>query len=197
MTSVLTMTLLELTGLLPGSPPGIVPFIDGRSLIDLVAEFESSKQWSPAGDYGGLLPERFERDDVFSYYLGSHRFEWPRPEVVWLLGCSCGIVECWPLEARVTVDDDRVTWSNFAQEWEPDRDYTGFGPFVFDRAQYEAAVHAVVEEVAQNKEIWDEWVRNFVATRTAKGETETGVEDAVPAAEGIAQQDPDRLPSEG
>ena len=149
MTSVLTMKLLELTGQIPGSPPGVVPFIDGRSLIDLLAEFKSRKGWNPAVDHGGLVPEYFNYGDLSLHYLGRSLNQWPRPGVAWLLGCSCGEVGCDPFEAQIDVDDDHVTWSSFTRDLSSVSKYTGFGPFVFDRAQYEAAVRAVVEEVAQ------------------------------------------------
>jgi hypothetical protein len=36
---------------------------------------------------------------------------------------------------------------DFSQEYRPDRDYEGFGPFVFDREQYASAVARVAEAV--------------------------------------------------
>jgi hypothetical protein len=53
-----------------------------------------------------------------------------------LLGCTCGITECWFLLATITVSDDRVVWSDFRQfhrDWRYD-----LGPFVFERGGYEA-----------------------------------------------------------
>jgi len=71
---------------------------------------------------------------------------------VMLLGCACGEPSCWPLLARITVDGGRVTWSGFAQPFRPADQphgwrYDGFGPFVFDLAQYEAALAAAAQSL--------------------------------------------------
>jgi hypothetical protein len=47
---------------------------------------------------------------------------------------------CWPLEARVVIDEETVTWNSFRQPFRPQRDYSDFGPFTFDRREYEAAI---------------------------------------------------------
>ena len=66
-----------------------------------------------------------------------------------VLGCNCGIPGCWPLVCVISTSADTVTWSDFRQ---PFRDvgsdqghwsYDGFGPFTFDRVQYEAALVAL------------------------------------------------------
>lgn len=48
--------------------------------------------------------------------------------------CTCGIVPCWFLLAKITVEADTITWSDF-QQFHRDWDYS-LGPFVFDRQQY-------------------------------------------------------------
>ena len=63
----------------------------------------------------------------------------PRRDKITLLGCDCGIVECWFLLARITLLDEFVVWSEFEQfhrDWCYD-----LGPFVFEREAYLAAVH--------------------------------------------------------
>jgi hypothetical protein len=53
-------------------------------------------------------------------------------------GCGCGEVECWPLEARITLEGDRVIWEDFynpVMEWK----HEGIR-FVFARKQYDAEV---------------------------------------------------------
>jgi hypothetical protein len=57
-----------------------------------------------------------------------------------LLGCACGVVECWFLLASIAVFDDVVVWHDFEQfhrPWAYD-----LGPFVFDRAAYARALGA-------------------------------------------------------
>ncbi|MGW6982366.1 hypothetical protein ACWGE1_23490 [Streptomyces sp. NPDC054932] len=61
-----------------------------------------------------------------------------------VLGCSCGIWECWPLFARITATAETVTWSAFHQ---PHRRAWGnlpMGPFVFSRPAYGYALAHVV-----------------------------------------------------
>ena len=59
-----------------------------------------------------------------------------------MLGCTCGVNECLPFLAEVRITDDQVLWGGFQYplatglSW----DYSDFGPFVFDRAQYEVAL---------------------------------------------------------
>ena len=123
----------------------LVPYIDGKSLADLVAVYESDHGYEPAGGYAGLIPAHFNFGELTLYYEARETHQWPRPEHAWLLGCDCGEVGCWPLTARVTVTSESVTWSNFEQEHRLSRDYNGFGPFVFDHAQYAYAVAEAVE----------------------------------------------------
>ncbi|RSM54272.1 hypothetical protein DMH03_36165 [Amycolatopsis sp. WAC 01376] len=58
-----------------------------------------------------------------------------------LLGCSCGIVECWALVVKIATDAETVTWSglrNTYREW----NYDAIGVLTFSRQQYEEALHA-------------------------------------------------------
>ena len=130
--------------------------INGDHLIDLVREIErpfALKEGSPeiAGAYDGLPVS--EIGSAKDHFLGR-----PQPILNYgaktvLLGCTCGIVDCWPLLARVVVGDRTVTWSDFEQphrrvnsaagEWR----YDDFGPFVFDRDQYVAELERVDQEL--------------------------------------------------
>jgi hypothetical protein len=65
-----------------------------------------------------------------------------------LLACDCGDWGCWPLMARITVTERSVTWDAFEQPHRSTRDYTGFGPFRFDRRRYDAALQDLCSEVA-------------------------------------------------
>jgi len=46
--------------------------------------------------------------------------------------------------AQIQVDDESVTWTAFAQPHRPAWDYSGFGPFMFRRTQYDEAVREAV-----------------------------------------------------
>jgi len=94
-----------------------------------------------AGNYIGLVAG-YARLDLAGQFLGGQgtpMFD-GSDEKTALLGCGCGDVGCSPLMARVTVNDDTVTWDHFEQPTRPSWDYDSFGPFIFDRAQYERAL---------------------------------------------------------
>lgn len=122
----------------------VVPWVNGSDLRDLVRPVEDAQGAGPiAGQYDGL-PVTEVRSPT-RYFLG-HVAEPPQAGKVPVLGCRCGIVECWPMLVRITVSEDVVTWSEFEQphrngesasgEWS----YAGLGPFRFDRATYEGEV---------------------------------------------------------
>lgn len=144
MTCQLGLRVLDNGGMI-----SLVPEIDGQSLIELVAAYESTQGYTPAGGYGGLVPDNFTFGPLPEYYLGTAAPQWPGPGHAWLLACDCGEAGCWPLEARVEPTDDTVTWSEFHQPHRPSWDYSGFGPFQFDRSQYETAVAEAVRSLAR------------------------------------------------
>lgn len=123
----------------------VVPYVDGIPLITRALEFEAEHGMTPAGGYGGIYAARFKFGDLSRYFLGQGDDLWHEAGRPSLLGCDCGELGCWPLQARVVVVGDTVTWLDFCQPHRPARDYSEFGPFVFERAAYEAAAAAVVE----------------------------------------------------
>lgn len=62
-----------------------------------------------------------------------------------LLGCTCGVWECWPFTAVVTVADDTVTWSGYRgpRDW----DYHELWNMTFGRRQYEDALRTTARPV--------------------------------------------------
>ena len=82
---------------------------------------------------------------------------YPGPRVA-VLRCSCGEIGCDSVIARIALDGDRVTWSDFDRApagrplgsagrnrlspWDHDR----LGALVFDRDQYLDALQAAAEE---------------------------------------------------
>ena len=128
--------------------------IDGRDLRDLVAGVEREPAAaegfrSLAGRYAGLAAD--ERVLPPSrHFLGTvaSRFDDVRSKVP-IIGCECGEIGCWPLPCRIRIDDSKVEWSDFEQ---PHRrglwDYTGLGPFTFDRLQFDEALGALTRPEA-------------------------------------------------
>jgi len=120
--------------------------VNGVELPELVREAElpsarSDDEEEMAGNYVGLVAG-YLRIDLAGQFLGGQgtpMFDGSGEKTA-LLGCGCGEVGCSPLMARVTVAEGTVTWEDFEQPTRPDWNYEGFGPFTFDRAQYERAL---------------------------------------------------------
>ncbi|PRY18933.1 hypothetical protein [Pseudosporangium ferrugineum] len=124
----------------PGAARELVPLVDGVSLVELVAGFERAAGFDVPGAYAGLVLEHSRFGELTGYLAGAPESSYRAGQGgIALLGCDCGEVGCWPLQARVVVDSAHVTWLGFAQPFRPRRDYSGFGPFVFRREQYERA----------------------------------------------------------
>ncbi len=118
----------------------IIPIIDGRSLSGLVERFEKDSGYrDPAGGYAGIVPAFFNFGPLDAYYRGENPACTETGKIA-VLACECGELGCWPLECRVSIDGDTVTWSDFEQPHRETRDYTAFGPFRFDRHMYEEAL---------------------------------------------------------
>jgi len=123
--------------------------INGDNLLDLVRAVElpfATAEGSPniAGSYAGLPAK--------SHLPPSQHFLGTREGKVEVLICGgCGEFGCWPLLASIQVAENLVIWKDFVQPhrrnpvkktpWK----YDGFGPFVFERSQYEAALFSASE----------------------------------------------------
>jgi|GEM_PF-1156891 len=147
----------------PNRRPGYLPIeirIDGRDLIEIVREVElpfAIRAWDerePAERYG----ERGARAGAYSHLhvkdvLASPLGLLEKPEAFYdrgksrVLQCSCRSFGCSDLLARVSLDDTRVTWSDFEQI-SADRSgrrpwgHEQLGPFWFERSTYAAALAA-------------------------------------------------------
>ncbi len=117
----------------------VVPRIDGVPLTELIDRFEADAGMQPAGDaYGGLIPQFYRFGPMEDHFHGrSTNSMGPKTP---LLGCECGEWGCWPLMAHITVTTGLVIWDSFEQPHRTTRDYSGFGPFQFDRYQYDEAL---------------------------------------------------------
>lgn len=127
--------------------------INGTSLVGLVKAHEqplADAEGHPeiAGGYDGMSPsDLWSGDDGLSNIAGSR--------TVQVLQCDgCHEPGCWPLMCRVEVREDRVIWSDFEQpHWDSGDGrwrYNTFGPFDFERSQYDAAIAAFPPKGAPN-----------------------------------------------
>lgn len=129
-----------------GQTPALMPCIDGGRLADLVAEFEKASGFNdPAGGYGGIVPSYFNLGPLSDYFLGQQKpVDGDEPGEIYALFCDCGEAGCWPLMAHVRIEGERVLWDRFGQPHRPNRDYSGFGPFEFDRSAYQQAIEQIL-----------------------------------------------------
>lgn len=127
-------------------------FVNGENLRDLARRVESpfaTEEGDPrrAGGYAGLPPEAVFAPSERLLGKPSAPYD-DDEEKVSLLGCGCGVVGCWPLMARISLEGEVVKWSGFEQ---PHRSgealfftdqrvvvwrYGGLGPFMFERRRY-------------------------------------------------------------
>ena len=126
----------------------ITPYVNGKSLVEVVSAFEREQCFDPVGGYGGLIPEWFNYGPLDRYFLGDFEPNTYFANIgrVYLLGCECGEVGCWPLSAHIKTEGDSVMWTTFRQPHRPQRDYSAFGPFIFDADLYRQAVATLRDE---------------------------------------------------
>ncbi|WP_327023446.1 hypothetical protein [Micromonospora sp. NBC_01739] len=131
-------------GQAPDPARELLPYVDNVSLVDLVSDFERAAGHDVPGAYAGIVLDHFNFGDLDAYLTGRSNSAYRGKGVIALLGCDCGEVGCWPLEAQVITTEESVIWRGFSQPYRPQRDYGDFGPFVFRRNQYEQAVRGAV-----------------------------------------------------
>lgn len=118
----------------------LTPVLSGTALTELALSFEREHSFEPVGGYGGLVPNWFPYGPLDRYFLGESDDK-DFAEGCYLLGCGdCGEVGCWPLRGRIGRRGNKVIWDSFSQPHRPLRDYSDFGPFLFDLEPYRTAV---------------------------------------------------------
>ncbi|MEU2225840.1 hypothetical protein [Streptomyces sp. NPDC018347] len=135
--------------------------IDGTDLRVYAAEATRDLWRAELADEGPAEVERFllaqhggltvsEVGDAARHFLGD-----PAPEFIDrstgttpVLGCSCGLWNCWPLLTVITTAPETVTWSSFRQPFRKEWGELVMGPYVFARPAYEAALEQPVSLVA-------------------------------------------------
>jgi hypothetical protein len=126
------------------------PCIDRVSLADLVTAFEKAQGYTdPAGGYGGIVPAHSDLGSIANNFSGQGE---PTGNCeqgqIYALFCECGEAGCWPLVMHIEQDDDHVIWRDFNQPHRQNRDYATFGPFKFNRAQYESTLAEITSSKA-------------------------------------------------
>ena len=115
-------------------------FINNRNIIDIVKIVEqpfatADGQPDLAGSYDGLSPIEFIEN-----ITGESAENY-------ILGCTCGITECWPLEVKIEQKDYTITWKNF-ENYHRAWDWSELH-FCFDMAQYYEEIGKLKEQMRQ------------------------------------------------
>jgi len=118
----------------------IEPLIDGTPLVQLIQIFEKEHCFARPGKYAGIIPQHFNIGPLDRYFMGDHGPESLWAEGIELLSCTCGEFGCWPLIARVVVEENLIRWCDFRQPHRPKQDYAEFGSIIFDADQYRHVV---------------------------------------------------------
>ena len=128
----------------------VMPVVDGVSLAERVLAFEQEQGWrteaTVGGQYEALILSCAWYAPMNHHFLGWGGTMGSGGKTV-LLVCGCGISSCWPLIAHIEADWEQVVWSEFAQPHRPQWDYSGFGPFVFDREAYYEVLEQLVGQM--------------------------------------------------
>ena len=142
------MNAIEFFHYVPGGPLrrwGIR--VDGTDLRARAA-WATRELWGPELVEQLEEPEREVPEFLWHQHAGRDVEDFPASSFLTeaaaapVLGCSCGVWECWPLEARIALTPTTVTWSSFRQPFRKQWGDLPIGPFVFDRDAYETALHA-------------------------------------------------------
>lgn len=125
------------------SAEGVSVFINGTDLIQLAREHElpmckRENAVSIAGGYAPLSKSQFRKDHT-DVLAGTHY----KPKLSLFCCRDCGEIGCWPLDVTITEEGEEVIWSDFEQPHRRGKwDYSTFGPFHFDKTQYQTALKA-------------------------------------------------------
>ena len=140
--------------------PTINIYINNHNFFFLVEEIEQRNKIlqgeEPSNSHYVGHDPRYGRD-CCDEFLGLHA----RPYSV-LLTCTCTFAECNCIMAKITMDDKTVLWSeigspwlsgNSPSPWVPEDitlesgwipyDYSGLGPFIFEKRKYIDALNAL------------------------------------------------------
>ena len=143
--SVISLDIVGGTSLFPDYPCARV-LVDGKPFVEMVRTFEKhmlegNKEANLAGTYWYLHTKA-----LIDYLEGPGYGEYQRIAV---LGCNCLDEDCWPLVCSMEKSVDCIRWCDFFQPHRKNWDYSGFGPFAFERGQFVAALSGLKAAMAR------------------------------------------------
>lgn len=121
-------------------------YINGKNLISILKRIESQYDKKIAGQYKGLPPEIVYSPSTHLLGVSNQDLDYHDDKSV-LLICECGVAGCWDFVVKISTTDEVVSWSEFEQSHRGPESVSGhwkydeLSPFVFNRKQYESALH--------------------------------------------------------
>lgn len=120
--------------------------IDGKPFVEMVCEYEKKmlagdREADLAGNYWYLDP-----DALIEYLEGDGFGDIHRIAV---LGCTCLDEDCWPLVCSMEKQENYIIWYDFLQPHRRHWNYSGFGPFGFEKRQIAAAMGTLKQKYEQ------------------------------------------------
>ena len=91
--------------------------------------------------------------------------DYAEEECVSILGCCCGVIDCWPLDVAIEVGKNVVTWYGFNMYHRKNWDYSSLGSFVFDKQQYWSEVDKLLELEEQGRILFENFAVSFDAEK--------------------------------
>lgn len=91
--------------------------------------------------------------------------DYAEEECVSILGCCCGVVDCWPLDVAIEVGKNVVTWYGFNMYHRKNWDYSSLGSFVFDKQQYWSEVDKLLALEEQGRILFENFAVSFDAEK--------------------------------
>ena len=111
--------------------PTVEIYINGENFRDKVRSVErpfAKAEGNPGIEGHATITPKELYESLHNDYLEF--------DSVSIFGCSCGVIECWPLDVAIDVGRKTVTWYGFNMYHREKWDYGNLGKFVFDKQQY-------------------------------------------------------------
>jgi hypothetical protein len=128
-------------------------YVDDRSLLDLVTEFEKRFPGKPPGvngsNYDGTRPD---------WLLGRLKAK----SMAYVLGCICLEPGCWPIQVDIDETPSSVIWRNFRNPYHSHKDnpkrsreywdYSAFPTFEFSKEEYARELAKLEDSLRQHRQ---------------------------------------------
>lgn len=124
-------------------------FINGRELLDIVADLENENLKGGAMDYIYQTA-----NELYSNFVPDDKIKnWQKKNGVEILCCTCGVIECSSPTVFIQEDEQYVYWKTLGHNQIDKEHYCFPLNYIFDRKQYEQAL-GELKKFAEDKSIY-------------------------------------------